>query len=37
MVAMIDALDEAADPADLAEQLLRPLIERRAGARSGCC
>ncbi len=30
--AMIDALDEAADPAHLAEELLRPLIELGAGA-----
>ena len=28
---MIDALDEAADPLQLAEQLLRPLIERGRG------
>ena len=28
---MIDALDEAADPAHLAEELLRPLIERGRG------
>ncbi len=32
LVAMIDALDEAADPPHLAEQLLRPLIERGRGA-----
>jgi Caspase domain/WD domain, G-beta repeat len=31
LTAMIDALDEAADPPDLAEQLLRPLIERGRG------
>ena len=32
LTAMIDALDEAADPAHLAEQLLRPLIERGRGS-----
>jgi len=32
LVAMIDALDEAADPSHLAEELLRPLIERGRGA-----
>ena len=32
LVAMIDALDEAADPAHLAEELLRPLIEQGKGA-----
>ena len=31
MTAMIDALDEAADPADLAGRLLRPLIDRGGG------
>ena len=31
LTAMIDALDEAADPPHLAEQLLRPLIERGGG------
>ena len=31
LTAMIDALDEAADPPHLAEQLLRPLIERGRG------
>ena len=31
LTAMIDALDEAADPPDLAGQLLRPLIERGGG------
>ena len=31
LMAMIDALDEAADPPHLAEQLLRPLIERGSG------
>jgi len=31
LTAIIDALDEAADPPDLAEQLLRPLIERGSG------
>src|SRR5581483_7437142 len=32
LIALIDALDEAADPPHLVEQLLRPLIERAAGA-----
>ena len=32
LVAMIDALDEAADPAHLAGELLRPLIERGRGS-----
>jgi WD40 repeat protein len=32
LVAVVDALDEAADPAHLAQRLLRPLIE---GSRSG--
>ena len=32
MVAVVDALDEAADPPDLAERLLRPMIERGRGA-----
>ncbi len=32
LVAMIDALDEAADPDNLAGELLRPLIERGRGA-----
>ena len=32
LVAMIDALDEAADPSHLAGELLRPLIERGRGA-----
>ena len=32
MVAMIDALDEAADPPQLAAELLRPLIERGRGS-----
>ena len=32
LVAMIDALDEAADPDHLAGELLRPLIERGRGA-----
>jgi Caspase domain len=32
MVAMIDALDEAADPSHLAADLLRPLIERGRGS-----
>ena len=31
LTVMIDALDEAADPPHLAEQLLRPLIERGKG------
>ena len=31
LTAMIDALDESADPPHLAEQLLRPLIERGKG------
>ena len=31
LTAVIDALDEAADPADLAGRLLRPLIERGRG------
>ena len=31
LVAIIDALDEAADPAHLAGQLLRPLLERGQG------
>ena len=32
LVAMIDALDEAADPGHLAIELLRPLIERSRGS-----
>ena len=32
LVAMIDALDEAADASHLAEELIRPLIERGGGA-----
>ena len=32
LVAMIDALDEAADPGHLAGELLRPLIERGRGS-----
>ena len=32
LVAMIDALDEAADPPQLAGELLRPLIERGRGS-----
>ena len=32
LVAMIDALDEAADPRHLAEELLRPLMEQGRGA-----
>ncbi len=32
LVAMIDALDEAADPSHLAAELLRPLIERGQGS-----
>ena len=32
LVAMIDALDEAADPGHLAGELLRPLIERDRGS-----
>ena len=32
LVAIIDALDEAADPPHLAMQLLRPLVERGGGA-----
>ena len=35
LVAMIDALDESTDPQHLAEQLLRPLIDR-VEASSGC-
>ena len=31
MTAMIDALDEASDPAGLASQLLRPLMDRSGG------
>ena len=32
LVAMIDAMDEAADPGHLADELLRPLIERGRGS-----
>ena len=32
LVAMIDALDEAADPGHLASELIRPLIERAKGS-----
>ena len=32
LVVLIDALDEAADPAELASGLLRPLIEQRPGS-----